>query len=118
MEQARTVTSVSIFGGSPHADTPQAGPSVHVVTDDDQALADRLAEQLAQVAWTHRHEFIHQSLFVPKAVAKALAAEGQPIILADMADNTGGGAAGAGPESLREPPPGGARSTAGACLRC
>ena len=37
-----------------------------------------------------------------EAVAKALAADGRPIVLADMADNTGGGAAGDGTEILRE----------------
>ena len=116
MEKDPKVISVSIFAGFPHADIPQAGLSVYVVTDDDQTLADRLAEQLAQVAWTHRHEFIHQSLSVPKAVAKALAAEGRPIILADMADNTGGGAAGDGTEILRELLRVGARSTVVACL--
>ena len=116
MEKDPKVISVSIFAGFPHADIPQAGLSVYVVTDNDQALADRLAEQLAQVAWTHRHEFIHQSLSVPEAVAKALAAEGRPIILADMADNTGGGAAGDGTEILRELLRVGARSTVVACL--
>jgi microcystin degradation protein MlrC len=89
---------------------------VYVVTDNDQALADRLADQLAQVAWAHRHEFIHQSLPVAEAVAKALAAEGRPIILADMADNTGGGAAGDGTEILRELLRVGARSTVVACI--
>ena len=54
MEKDPKVISVSIFAGFPHADIPQAGLSVYVVTDDDQALADRLAEQLAQVAWSHR----------------------------------------------------------------
>jgi microcystin degradation protein MlrC len=116
MEKDPEVISVSIFAGFPHADIPQAGLSVYVVTDNDQSLADRLAEQLAQVAWTLRHEFIHQSLPVPEAVAKALAAEGRPIILADMADNTGGGAAGDGTEILRELLRVGARSTVVACL--
>jgi microcystin degradation protein MlrC len=116
MERDPKVISVSIFAGFPHADIPQAGLSAYVVTDGDQALADRLADQLAQVAWTHRHEFIHQGLPVPEAVAKALAAEGRPIILADMADNTGGGAAGDGTEILRELLRVGARSAVVACL--
>src|SRR6185295_8785941 len=116
MEKDPKVISVSIFAGFPHADIPQAGLSVYVVTDNDQALAERLADQLAQVAWTHRHEFIHRSLPVAEAVAKALAAEGRPIILADMADNTGGGAAGDGTEILRELLRVGARSATVACI--
>jgi len=95
---------------------PDAGLGIYVVTDGDQALADRLADQLADTAWTHRHEFIHTALPVRDAVAKALAAEGQPIVLADMADNTGGGAAGDGTEILRELIRVGARSTVVACL--
>src|SRR2546430_967545 len=116
MEKTPKVVSISILGGSPHADIPDAGFGTYVVPDDDQALADRLADQLAATAWTHRHEFVHTALPVREAVAKALAAEGKPIVLADMADNTGGGAAGDGTEILRELLRVGARSVVVACL--
>jgi len=116
MEKDPKVISISIFPGFPHADIPDAGFGIYVVTDDDQALADRLADQLAATAWTHRHEFVHTALPVREAVAKALAAEGKPIVLADMADNTGGGAAGDGTEILRELLRVGARSAVVACL--
>ncbi len=102
MDKDPKVISISIFAGFPHADIPDAGFGVYVVTDDDQELADRLADRLADTAWAHRHEFIHAALPVREAVAKALAAPGKPIVLADMADNTGGGAAGDGTEILRE----------------
>ena len=116
MEKDPRVISISIFAGFPLADIPDAGFGIYVVTDGDQALADRLADQLADTAWTHRHEFIHTALPVGEAVAKALAAEGRPIVLADMADNTGGGAAGDGTEILRELVRVGARSAVVACL--
>ncbi|HKZ06665.1 MAG TPA: M81 family metallopeptidase [Methylomirabilota bacterium] len=116
MEKDPKVISVSVFAGFPHADIPQAGLSVYVATDGDQALADRLADRLARTAWDHRHEFIHRGLPVAEAVAKALAADGRPIVLADMADNTGGGAAGDGTEVLRELLRVGARSAVVACL--
>jgi microcystin degradation protein MlrC len=116
MEKDARVVSVSVFAGFPHADIPQAGLSVYVVTNGDQALADCLADQLARVAWDHRHEFAHRGRPVPEAVAHALAAEGRPIVLADMADNTGGGAAGDGTEVLRELVRVGARSAVVACL--
>jgi microcystin degradation protein MlrC len=45
-----------------------------------------------------------------------MAADGRPIVLADMADNTGGGAAGDGTEILRELIRVGARSAVVACL--
>jgi microcystin degradation protein MlrC len=116
MEKDPKVISVSLFAGFPYADIPDAGLGIYVVTDDDQALAERLAGRLARVAWEHRHEFIHTALPVEDAVAKALAADGRPIVLADMADNTGGGAAGDGTELLRELLRVGARSATVACL--
>ena len=116
MEQDPKVLSVSIFAGFPYADIPEAGLGIYVVTDGDQALAETLAERLARIAWEHRHEFVHTAPPVPEAVRRALAAEGQPIILADMADNTGGGAAGDGTEILRELLRVGARPAVVACL--
>jgi len=116
MEKNPKVISVSLFAGFPYADIPDAGLGIYVVTDDDQALAERLADELARVAWRHRHEFIHTALPVKDAVAKALAADGRPIVLADMADNTGGGAAGDGTEILRELLRVGARGATVACI--
>jgi microcystin degradation protein MlrC len=116
MEKDPKVVSVSVFAGFPHADIPDAGLGIYVVTDDDQALAERLASRLARVAWEHRREFVHVALPVKEAVARALAADGRPIVLADMADNTGGGAAGDGTEILRELLRVGARSAVVACL--
>jgi microcystin degradation protein MlrC len=116
MERDPKVISVSLFAGFPYADIPDAGLGVYVVTDDDRALAERLADRLARVAWEHRHEFIHTALPVKDAVAKALAADGRPIVLADMADNTGGGAAGDGTEILRELLRVGARGATVACI--
>ena len=116
MERDDRVVSVSIFAGFPHADIPDAGLGVYVVTDGAPDLAERLAEELAQTAWAHRHEFVHRGLPVKEAVARGLGAEGRPIVLADMADNTGGGAAGDGTEVLRELLRVGARSAVVACL--
>ncbi|MBI4607762.1 MAG: M81 family metallopeptidase [Candidatus Rokubacteria bacterium] len=116
LEQDAKILSVSIFGGFPHADIPDAGLGIVVITDGDPALAEARADELQQVAWEHRHEFVHHGLPVREAVATALATEGKPVILADMADNTGGGAAGDGTEILRELLRIGARSAVVACL--
>lgn len=116
MERDPAVLSISIFAGFPHADIPDAGLGIYVVTDNDQALAEAKAEELARVAWEHRHEFIHSALPVAEAVARARAAEGKPIVLADMADNTGGGATGDGTEILRELLRVGGRSAVVACV--
>src|SRR6266852_787488 len=116
MEKDPKVISISVFAGFPLADIPDAGLGVYVVTDNDQELAERLAGRLARVAWDHRREFIHTALPVKDAVARALAADGRPILLTDMADNMGGGAAGDGTEILRELLRVGARNTTVACL--
>ena len=116
MERDPRVVTISIFAGFPLADIRDAGLSVYVATDGDQGLADRLADKLAATAWVHRHEFLHTALPVGEAVRRALAADGRPVVLADIADNTGGGAAGDTTGILRELLRAGARQTTVACL--
>ena len=77
MERDSRVLSVSVFAGFPHADIPDAGLGVYVVTDDAHDLAESLAEELAQTAWAQRHEFVHHGLPVTEAVARGLAADGR-----------------------------------------
>ena len=74
MEKDPAVISISIFAGFPLADIPEAGLGIYVVTNDDQAKAEVLAERLSRVAWEHRREFTHTARPVPEAVAAALAA--------------------------------------------
>jgi microcystin degradation protein MlrC len=116
LEKDPRVISISIFAGFPLADIHDAGLSVYVVTNGDQALADALADRLAQEAWARRRDFLHHGVPVGEAVRQALAADGRPIVLADMADNTGGGASGDGTEVLRELLRVGARSAVVACV--
>ena len=101
MERDPRVVTISIFAGFPLADIRDAGLSVYVATDGDPGLADRLADELATMAWAHRGEFLHTAPPPGEAVARALAADGRPVVLADIADNTGGGAAGDTTEILR-----------------
>ena len=118
LEQRPGVVSISVFAGFPLADIHDAGLSVYVITDDNQTLADECAERIVATAWEHRREFIHHAPVVPEAVAAALAqsSHGRPVVLADIADNTGGGAAGDTTELLRELLRVGARGTTVACL--
>lgn len=116
MERRPGVISISVFAGFPLADVRDAGLSVYVATDRDQALADALADELADTAWAHRHEFLHAAVPVETAVARALAAERRPVVLADIADNTGGGAAGDTTTILRELLRAGATGTTVACI--
>src|SRR5216117_1704932 len=116
MERDPRVVTISIFAGFPLADIRDAGLSVYVATDGDPGLADRLADELATMAWAHRGEFLHTAPPPGEAVARALAADGRPVVLADIADNTGGGAAGDTTEILRELLRVGARPATVACV--
>jgi microcystin degradation protein MlrC len=116
MERRPGVISISIFAGFPLADIHDAGLSIYVATDGNQALADALADELAETAWTHRREFLHSAVPVGAAVARALAAPERPVVLADIADNVGGGAGGDTTEILRELLRVGATETTVACL--
>jgi microcystin degradation protein MlrC len=116
MERRPGVLSISVFAGFPLADIHDAGLSIYVATDADQPLAETLADELAAAAWAQRHEFLHTALSVKDAVARALALDGRPVVLADIADNTGGGAAGDTTEILRELLRVGARRATVACL--
>ena len=116
MERRPGVVSISVFAGFPLADIHDAGLSVYVATAGDQSLADSLADELVETAWTHRREFLHSAVPVASAVARALASRERPIVLADIADNTGGGAAGDPTEILRELLRAGATETTVACI--
>ena len=116
LEREPGVTSISVFAGFPLADIHDAGLAVYVATAGDEVRAVRLADRLADTAWQHRQEFAHTALPPADAVARALALDGRPVVLADMADNTGGGAAGDTTAVLRELLRAGARDATVACL--
>jgi microcystin degradation protein MlrC/pimeloyl-ACP methyl ester carboxylesterase len=91
-EQQPGVLSVSLGHGFPWADVPEAGAKLWVVTDNDPALAARLADELGHEFWKLRHQIGANALSVNDALREALAIEGGPVVLADMSDNAGGGA--------------------------
>jgi microcystin degradation protein MlrC len=105
-ERQPGVINVSVYGGFVYSDIHDAGLAFLATTDGDEALARRIAEDLAARAWEMRREFVRPMKTPAEAVAYAMAtgcARGQgPVVLADVADNTGGGASGDGTELLRE----------------
>ncbi|MDP9367836.1 MAG: M81 family metallopeptidase [Chloroflexota bacterium] len=92
------VVSISVAGGFPYSDVPAAGLSVHVATDGDQSLADSLADRVASTVWDRRARFATRGLPPDEAIDRALdlTKPGRPVVLADVADNPGAGAAGDG----------------------
>ena len=85
--------AVSVFTGFPHADITNAGLSVVVVTDDDEALAERYRDELLDFAWGERETFVYEVEPLEDSVARAktLADAGGPVLLLDHYDNTASG---------------------------
>jgi microcystin degradation protein MlrC len=95
------ILSVTLATGFPWADVPQMGASVIVVADGDRALAQSTADEIGDWVWQRRDRWHRPPLGVREALALGEQQGRYPIVLADMADNTGGGAPGDSTEVLR-----------------
>lgn len=95
LERDPRVLSISLFPMQPWLDVEEAGWSTVVITDGDQALAERLADELTDLAWSMRADFqVKTSVSPEAAVRTAEAAEQGIVILSDHGDSVFGGAAG------------------------
>lgn len=113
LEREPGVLAATVLGGFPFADVPFAGVATIVVTDNDPALARRLADELATICWERRARFTIHPTPIADAIAEALAgAEGSVYVLADIADSGASGTAGDGTAILRGLLDAGARSAA------
>lgn len=86
------VLSISLGHGFPWGDVPESGAKLWVVTDNDPAKAEQLAGQLGREFWSLREVTRGAHHSIDAALDAALAVEGGPVVLADVADNPGGGA--------------------------
>ena len=66
------VVTCSLAFGFPWADISHVGMAFVVVTDDDHAAAQRIADRLAQEAWERRAEFVCPLATPSEAVDQAL----------------------------------------------
>ncbi len=84
---------VSVFYGFPWSDVPDVGATVHVITNNDQDLADAIADDMADYIWRVRKDFAQGDFPMPKeAVQKTVAAisNGEvPVVLGDYSDRPG-----------------------------
>ena len=96
MEQGGALCA-SVFVGFPNADIRNAGLSAVVVTDGDDALARRWCDELLDMAWAHRRDFVYpieplaQSLARAQTLADALPPGAGPVVLLDHSDNCASG---------------------------
>jgi microcystin degradation protein MlrC len=97
-DAAGSILNVSVVGGFVFSDLAKNGLSIIVTARHDLAAARALAEDLANRAWDMRERFRINLISLDDAVAAAVANgedESRPaLILADVADNPGGGGRG------------------------
>lgn len=85
---------VNVFFGFPWSDVPDAGMTFQVLTNGDPALAERVARDMAGMAWRRRAELlgttrIHR-IAEGVALAKQAVADGRaPVVLCDHSDRSG-----------------------------
>ena len=101
LETRPGILSVTLATGFPWSDVPDVGVSVIVVSDGNVPLADSTADELASWIWENRERWYSP----PKSAQDAIRAGEEigrfPIVLADHADNTGGGSPGDSTEILQ-----------------
>ena len=89
------ILSVSLGHGFPWGDTPEVGTRVLVVADADRDKATALADRLGREIWDMRHDLVPPFQSVEEAVTRVAGHNDvKPLVLADVADNPGIGAAG------------------------
>lgn len=88
------ILNVSIFGNFLFSDTPDNGLSIVVTARESADVAEELAAEIAEMAWSLRTDFTRELMPIDKAVALALQADRAPVIFSDAGDNPGGGGSG------------------------
>ena len=86
------ILSLSVVHCFPWADVPTTGARFLAITDGDAARARRLAETWGRRFYALRHELLVDSPPMTTALDRALAVGRGPVVVADQADNPGGGA--------------------------
>ena len=84
---------VSVFYGYPWSDVPDVGATVHVMTNGDQDLADRIADDMDDFMWRVREDFAVGGYPGPEEAARIVAAavaNGEtPVAVGDHSDRPG-----------------------------
>ncbi len=90
-EQTPGVLAVSVMAGFSLADFVDAGVSVIVVTDNDVALANQVAWDIARQIWRDRDGFVYRSEPLAQSITRAKAIQAEPgegpVLLLDHSDN-------------------------------
>ncbi|MEM1163503.1 MAG: M81 family metallopeptidase [Pseudomonadota bacterium] len=85
------ILSVSFAHGFPWQDVPDTSSKMLVVADGDKEAAAATAQSFSKRLWDLRHDCVEPMLTIDQALDRIEAGPG-PVVLADVADNAGGGA--------------------------
>jgi microcystin degradation protein MlrC len=94
MEGKDGILSVSLGHGFPYGDVKDEGVKTLVIADHDEAKARAVAKELGMEVFAMREAIAPKFLTIDEALDQALAHNGNPVVIADTADNAGGGAPG------------------------
>lgn len=86
------ILSVSFGHGFPWGDVEEVGAKMVVIADGDVSKAEALAKTLGEEVWAMREATSTRHDTIDEGIDHALAGTGGPMVLADVADNAGGGA--------------------------
>jgi len=110
------VLSISVAHGFPWGDSSAQGTRVLVITEGDASKAEALAAALGRELRGMRERIEPPWMPLAAALDRAAAAADGPVVLADVADNAGGGAPSDSTFMLRAMLERGMRDAAVACL--
>jgi len=86
------ILSVSVAHCFPYGDVPEIGTRVLVIADGEKGKADALATRLGEELVSLRGKTQSPSRGVAEGIAEGVAFNDRPVVVADPADNAGGGA--------------------------
>jgi microcystin degradation protein MlrC len=89
------IANVSILGGFAYSDTPKNGMAIIVTARAANGSAQAVADKIARMAWAEHLRFVPRLTALEDAVEQVAQVVANPalpaVILADVADNPGGG---------------------------
>ncbi len=96
------ILSTSLIACQPYLDQPDMGSGSIVITNNDEALAKRVANEISNEYWKLRYE-LEPTLHSPEqAILEGLSRSGEKVLLVETSDCCGGGAAGDSVHVLRK----------------
>jgi microcystin degradation protein MlrC len=96
IERLPGILDASLLIGCAWTDSPFTSTSVIVVAEQERAIAQQQAADLAREVWERRHHFGFgvETASVDEAIQRAMSAPERPIFISDSGDNVTAGGAG------------------------